>query len=100
MDLEKVKNKVKEVMQKAQENYFEGKDRIAYVILVWPTENDAHGTFLLEKWPFSDDIDLCYSSEEAGFSDLGTRLGSVSTEYFNLECLASLIKTMYDSYVG
>ena len=100
MELEKVKNKVKEVIQKAQENYFEGKDKVAYVILAWPTDNNKNGTFLLEKWPYCDDIDLCYSPEAAGFSDLGTTLGSVSTEYFNLECLASLIKTMYDAYVG
>lgn len=99
MDLEKVKNKVKEVIQKAQENYFEGKDKIAYVILAWPNDNSTGGTILLEKWPYSDDIDLCYSPKSAGFADLGTSLGSVSTEYFNLECLASLIKAMYDAYV-
>ena len=88
------------MLQKAQENYFEGKNKVAYVILVWPTDNYMGGTFLLTKWPFSDDVDLCFSPEAAGFSDLGTTVGSVSTEYFNLECIASLIKTMYETYVA
>lgn len=100
MDLEKVKNKVKEVIQKATDNYIEEKDRAAYVILAWPSDSNKNGTFMLEKWPGSDDIDLCYSPEFAGFMDLGTPLGSVSMEYFNLDYVANLIKTMYDAYVG
>ena len=100
MDIEKVKNKTKEVIQKATENYFEGKDKIAYVILAWPGTDGMNGTFLLEMWPNSTDVELCYSPDVATIADLGTTVGTVSTEYFNLDCVASLIKIMYETYVG
>lgn len=100
MDLEKIMTKVKEVIQKSTENYTEGKNRIAYVILSWPTDNSKNGVFLLEMWPGEQEIMLCYSPEAAGYADLGTNLGTVSMEYFNFDHVAYLIKIMYDAYVG
>ena len=101
MDVEKIKQKVKEVILKAAETYTEEKYKIAYAILAYPHlgGNPKNGVFLLEKDPSCDLIELCYSPAEFGYGDLGTTIGSVSMEYFNLDHIAGMIKVMYDSYV-
>ena len=99
MELERIKDKVKEVIREASDIYIEGKDKVATVVIARPGDTHMNGTFRLVKWPRCTDIDICYSPDQCGFMDMGTPLGCVSMEYFDINHAAILIKTMLDSYL-
>ena len=91
---EKVRKALTKVMNDAVSNYLAGINGAVYA-LVTLTEN---GGIILVQWPNDNAIYVNWTSNAAGFGDLGTMVGSVSTEYFGVESLVFLLSSIVDSY--
>lgn len=93
---EKMKDSIGKVLNESVENYQKGKDRAAWTII----DSNEAGRILLVKWPNDDAIDVNWSPNSARYGDLGTMVGCIGTEYFNIDTAVFLLTSMVQSLIG
>ncbi len=94
--IENIKDALGKVIQEAVIYYKEGEKKAAWATVNYDLE---HGRIMLVQWPNDNSIDVNWSPACAGYGDLGTLVGSVSTEYFGIDTVVFLLTTLINSFM-
>ena len=89
--IENVKDALGKVIQETVDYYKKGEKKAAWATVDYDLDT---GHIMLVQWPNDDTINVQWSPASAGYGDLGTIVGSVSTEYFGIDTMVSLLTTM------
>lgn len=92
---EKIKNAIGMVITETVEHYKKGEERASWATI----DSNENGRLLLVQWPTSQSIDVNWSPATAGYGDLGTPVGCISTEYFGIEDTVKLLTMMVNYFM-
>ena len=91
-----IKEALGKVIQETVNYYKEGKKKAAWATVDYNLDT---GRIMLVQWPNENSIDVNWSPASAGYGDLGTLIGSVSTEYFGIDTVVFLLVTLVNSFM-
>lgn len=94
--IENIKDALGKVIQETVDYYKKGEKKAAWATVDYDLE---HGRIMLVLWPNDNSIDVNWSPACAGYGDLGTLVGSVSTEYFGIDTVVFLLTTLINSFM-
>ena len=94
--IENIKDALAKVIQETVDHYKKGEKKASWATVDYDLE---HGRIMLVQWPNDNSIDVNWSPACAGYGDLGTLVGSVSTEYFGIDTTVFLLTTMINSFM-
>lgn len=91
-----VKDSIGQIMAESVEYFKEGRKKAA-----WSTvdHNLNTGRIMLVQWPNDIVVNVHWSPEPAGYGDLGTLIGAVSTEYFGIDTTVELLVTIIQKFM-
>ena len=91
-----IKDALGKVIQETVDYYKKGEKKAAWATVDYDLD---HGRIMLVQWPNNNSIDVNWSPTCAGYGDLGTLVGSVSTEYFGIDTVVFLLTTIINSFM-
>ena len=91
-----VRDAVANVITEAAENYKNGVKKV-----VWSTVdyNLDTGRIMIVQWPNDNIIGVNWTPAYSGYGDLGTLVGSVSTEYYGIDTVVSLLTSIINAFM-
>ena len=90
--IENIKDALGKVIQETVDYYKKGKKKAAWATVDYNLDT---GRIMLVQWPNDNAIGVNWSPA----SDLGTMVGSVSTEYFGIDTVVFLLTTLINSFM-
>ena len=93
---ENIKDALGKVIQETVDYYKKGEKKAAWATVDYDLE---HGRIMLVQWPNDNSIEVHWSPASAGYGDLGTIVGCVSTEYFGIDTVIFLLTTLINSFM-
>ena len=94
--IENIKDALGKVIQETADHYKKGEERASYATIDYDLEQ---GRVMLVQWPNDYSINVTWSPKSAGYGDLGTTIGSISTEYFGINTVEFLVLSLINSFV-